>query len=83
VGSTSSGTIGAYNAKTGKLINASFFTGLTTPWQIAILDDKLFVTNGGTGRVGEYNAKTGKVINAAFISVPSEPVGIAVKAQSK
>jgi hypothetical protein len=41
------------------------------------------VTNGGTGRVGEYNAKTGKVINAAFISVPSEPVGIAVKAQSK
>jgi hypothetical protein len=83
VGSTSSGTIGAYNAKTGKLINASFFTGLTTPWQIAILDDILFVTSGGTGRVGEYNAKTGEVINAAFISVPSEPVGIAVKAQSK
>jgi WD40 repeat protein len=83
VGSSSTGTIAEYNAKTLKVINASFITGLSGPWQIAVLDDKLFVTNAGLGTIGEYSAKTGKVINAAFISIPSESVGIAVKAQSK
>jgi WD40 repeat protein len=81
---SSNGTIAEYNVNTLKVVNASFITGLSGPWQIAVLDDKLFVANGGDGTIGEYNTKTGKVINAAFISgIPSEIVGIAVKAQSK
>jgi hypothetical protein len=61
-------------------INASFITGLADSYQIAILDDKLCVTNGFAGTVGEYNAKTGAVMNAAFISgITAEIVGVAVR----
>jgi WD40 repeat protein len=76
-------TIAEYDAKTVKVIKADFITGLSYPWQIAVLGDKLFVTDGGAGTVGEYDAKTGKVINGAFISGLADPFGIVVKAQSK
>jgi WD40 repeat protein len=73
------GMIGEYNAKTGETINANFITGLSTPYQIARLGDKLFVTNSTAGTVGKYNAETGVVINASFISGLTDPVGVAVK----
>lgn len=66
-------TIAENDAKTVKVIKADFITGLSYPWQIVVLGDKLFVTNGGAGTVGEYDAKTGKVINAAFISGLGDP----------
>jgi WD40 repeat protein len=73
-------TIGEYT-KAGKVIKANFITGLSYPWQIAIVGDKLFVANGGSGTIGEYNAKTGKQINSAFISGLSLPFGLVAKSQ--
>jgi WD40 repeat protein len=75
----SSGTIGEYNASTGATINASFITGLSTPYQIARVGTKLFVTNSAAGTVGEYDAETGVVINASFISGLTDPVGLAAR----
>jgi hypothetical protein len=82
VSSAISGTIAEYT-DTGKLVNATFVTGLNRPFLIAILGETLFVADSGLGAVGKYNAKTGAVINAGFVSGLTDPVGIAVKAQSK
>jgi hypothetical protein len=83
VASEESGTIAEYT-RTGELINANFITGLGQPFQIAIVGDTLFVADGSAATVGKYDAKTGAAINAAFISgLFTEPVGIAVKAQTK
>jgi hypothetical protein len=67
------------------LSGANFITGLGYPYQLAVLGDKLFVTDGGAPAVGEYDARTGAVINATFISGFwfYHLVGIAAKAQSK
>jgi WD40 repeat protein len=80
--STSSDAIAEYT-DTGKLVNANFITGLEVPFLITILGDTLFVTEAGLGAVGTYNVKTGAVINLGFVSGLNDPVGIAVKAQSK
>jgi WD40 repeat protein len=75
-------TIGEYT-KAGKTLKADFITGLSYPWQIAIIGEKLFVVNAGSGTVGEYDAKTGKAINAAFISGLEFPFGMVAKVQNK
>jgi hypothetical protein len=79
VTSLSAGTIDEYNGKTGKLIKASFITGLSFPTQIAVLSNTLYVVNYESGTVGEYDAKTGAVMNATFISGLTAPWGIAAK----
>jgi hypothetical protein len=79
-----SGTVGAYDAKTGVAINASFITRLNQPDGLAVLGNTLFVLNfasgqKGTGTVGKYDATTGAAINASFITGLTGPRGIAVK----
>jgi DNA-binding beta-propeller fold protein YncE len=72
-------------AKRGFAINANFITGLsfstgfTGPSGIAVLGNRLFVTNFGGGTVGEYDATTGAAINANFIAGLGDLIGIAVK----
>jgi WD40 repeat protein len=76
----SDGGIGTYKATTGKPLKPDLITGLNSPYQIARLGTKLFVTNFGAGTIGEYDATTGKAINASFISgIGSPPAGLAIK----
>ena len=62
------GTVGEYDATTGAAINASFITGLSFPWGLALSGNNLLVANSASNTVGEYNAATGAAINAIFIT---------------
>ena len=72
------GVVSEYDAKTGGAINASFITGLNEPVGLALLGDKLFVTNSGVSTVGKYDATTGAPINASFITGLKQPAGLAL-----
>jgi len=64
--------VGAYNATTGAVINASFITGLgldSTPAGLALSGNNLLVADS-FDHVQEYNATTGAAINTSFITMP-------------
>jgi outer membrane protein assembly factor BamB len=75
----SNGFVGKYDAATGAVIKAKFIKGLGGPNGLALLGDRLFVTNYNTGTVGEYDATTGASIHAHFITGLKKPLGIAVR----
>jgi DNA-binding beta-propeller fold protein YncE len=66
------GVVSEYDATTGKVIKASFITGLTGTNELALSGDDLFVANTGApgsgGWVGKYDAKTGAAISQSFIT---------------
>ncbi len=68
--SSSTGTVGEYDATTGAVINANLITGVIHPAGLVLSGNTLFVAsavaNGGS--VGTYDATTGAVINTNFIS---------------
>ena len=66
--SGSNGSVGEYDAKTGKTINAALVSGLSSPIGIAVKGEHLFVASYTGNTIGEYDAKTGAVINANFIT---------------
>src|SRR5271166_6271769 len=72
--------VGKYDATTGAAINANFITtGLSNPFQLAVLGNNLFVVNQFNFGVDEYNATTGALIKANFVSgMQRSPYGIAV-----
>jgi hypothetical protein len=69
--------VGAYNATTGKAINASFITGLSGAGGI-VSGNSFFVTNNISNTVGEYNSTTGAVIKANFITGLDGPAALAL-----
>src|SRR5215469_1729755 len=73
-----SGFVGKYNATTGATVNANFITGLSVPKGIAVLDNTLFVANGGSGTVGKYDARDGAAIKPRFIMGLKQPEGLVV-----
>ena len=75
-------TIGAYDATTGAVVNATFITGLSSPTGIAVSGSNLFVANAFANTIGEYNVTTGAPVNATFITGLSAPVGIAIASTS-
>ena len=72
------GAVSEYNAETGAVINLNFITTLDVPGGLALLGNRLFVTNYGSGTVGEYDATTGAAIKAHLITGLEKPVGIAI-----
>ncbi len=70
--------IGLYNATTGAAISENFITGLTSPNDILLSEDKLYVVDGLANRVGVYNAATGAAINATLITGLNDPFAIAI-----
>jgi hypothetical protein len=70
--------VGEYDATTGATINANFITGLSNPFQLAVLGKNLFVVNQFNFGVDEYNATTGALIKANFVSgMQQSPYGLA------
>jgi hypothetical protein len=53
------GTIGEYDANTGKPINSILIMGLGQPLALALSGNNLFVPNYGAGTLGKYDATTG------------------------
>jgi WD40 repeat protein len=72
------GTVGKYDATTGKAINPNFITGAGLPTALALSADTLFVANQ-SGTVGKYDATTGEAINPNFITGLQFPTELAVK----
>jgi hypothetical protein len=72
---TQGNIVSEYDAKTGAAINPNFIAGLSSPFQIVLLGNTLFVSNL-SGTIGEYDAKTGASISAGFITGLNEPVGL-------
>lgn len=67
-------TVGAYDANTGAVINASFISSPISPMSVAVSGNDLFVgywgDSGGNGNgrgVARYNATTGALIDSSFI----------------
>jgi WD40 repeat protein len=72
-------TVSEYNATTGAAINSKLITRLSTPSQLAIQGNSLFVANE-SGSVGKYDAATGAAINPSFITgMQFFPQGLAVQ----
>jgi RHS repeat-associated protein len=76
------GSVSAYDAKSGALINGNLIIGLKGPAALEVSGDTLYVVNSGytavgAGSVGEYSASTGTVLNASFIPGLTQPFGIA------
>jgi glucose/arabinose dehydrogenase len=70
--------VGKFDGATGATINANFITGLSNPFQLAVLGDNLFVVNQFNFGVDEYNATTGALIKANFVSgMQQSPYGLA------
>ena len=72
------GTLGKYEAATGKPINASFIRGLHQTACLVVSGGSIYVLNNEAGTVGKYNALTGAVINVPLIKGLVNPVGMAV-----
>ncbi len=71
-------TVAAYNGTTGALVNASFITGLDSPWGLARDSaGNFYVANKAAGTVGKYGPD-GSVINASFIEGLNDAAGVAV-----
>lgn len=67
-------TVGAYDANTGAVINASFISSALPPMSVAVSGNDLFVgywgDSGGNGNgrgIARYNATTGALIDSSFI----------------
>jgi hypothetical protein len=75
-----SNTIGKYDSATGATLDASFITGLSQPWGIAVSQGILYVANFGNSTIGKYDAATGAALNASFITVLGgyHPRGISI-----
>jgi hypothetical protein len=71
-----SGTIGEYTT-TGATVNASLISGLSSPFGIAALGNKLFVANEGNGVICEYTT-SGQVVNASLVGGLDFPYNIAI-----
>jgi hypothetical protein len=81
--SSSTGTVGEYDATTGAVINANLITGIIHPAGLVLSGNTLFVAsavaNGGS--VGTINATTGAPINANFlINGFNQPFALALSA---
>jgi len=78
--SSDNGTIGTYDSVSGSAINASFVTGLTTPYAIAFDPALNFYVTGFTDEYVAKYANSGAVINANYLSPDdfNQPSGIAV-----
>jgi hypothetical protein len=74
---TQGNIVSEYDAKTGAAINPNFIAGLSSPFQIVLLGNTLFVSNL-SGTIGEYDAKTGAAINANFVTGLSSPQELAL-----
>jgi hypothetical protein len=79
-GAMGTGSVGAYDAETGKAISAGLITGLNNPMGIAALGETLFVavSPGGIGSIATYSAANGALKNGSFITSLISPYGIAV-----
>ncbi len=60
--------VGEYDTTNGTAINASFITGLSAPYALALSGNNLYVLGANGGPVGKYDATTGAAINANFIT---------------
>jgi hypothetical protein len=77
------GSVSAYNAKTGDVINGNLIIGLKGPVALAVSGETLYVVNSGytaanAGNVGKYSASNGAVLKASFITGLNQPFGIAI-----
>jgi hypothetical protein len=81
----SRGSVGAYNATTGALINATLITGATlnspTDIGLAISGNTLYLPKTPY-TVATYNATTGAAINVNFAAGNDHPVGLAISGNS-
>lgn len=62
------GTVGLYNDSTGATINASFITGLSSPYGITHDSTSIFVSSSNTGIISKYDLATGTSTASSFIS---------------
>jgi len=77
---TIKGTVGLYNANSGKAINAQFITGLSKPTGLAVAGNTLYVSSFiPNGTVSAYTANTGAPA-PGFTTIPglSQQTGLAV-----
>jgi DNA-binding beta-propeller fold protein YncE len=74
---TVNGTAIGEFSMTGTQLNQWHFTGLDSPYGLAVVGTDIFVANFGNNTVGEYTT-SGATINASLITGLSMPIGLAV-----
>jgi len=72
VANPNDGTVGKYHLD-GTPVNASFISGLASPFGLALSGSNLYVATQGNGTIGVYDATSGAAINANFIRVQNAP----------
>ena len=73
------GNVGAYNATTGAVINASFITGAGTFVEgLGVFNNTLYVASDTAHGVGSYDATTGAAINSTFITGLNSPFQLVI-----
>jgi hypothetical protein len=79
VANQDSGTVGAYRASSGAVVQASFISGLKKPIGLVVAGNTLYVSDASAGTVTAYDANSGAPVSGFTpITNLNRPAGLAI-----